>query len=389
MENLQQIIWLEITEALNQILMSAVDSAATDIHIEPSKNDYRLRFRIDGNLLTVLTNFPKAKALQLISRIKVLSKLDISESRSCQDGSFRFDNKHRNTHQDIRVATAATNHGERVTLRILGVNTNSLTINRLGFSNNLVDRIQNIISKQAGFFLVTGPTGSGKSTTLYAALRERNNDDTNIMTIEDPIEYSIEGVSQLQVDQAGKITFPLALRSMLRHDPDVIMVGEIRDSETAQIALRAAMTGHMVFSTLHTTSAPNTITRLVDMGCEPYLVAATLSGCLAQRLVKKLCNNCKSVRKTSDDEKNATGLTEVAFSEGCDMCNNKGYRGRIAITEFLEVDSNLRKILRHETDASEILTNAKYYQSMKQDALEKLNAGLVDIQEVMTILPEH
>ena len=388
MDNIQRIIWLDITEALDVLLTTAVANSVTDIHLEPSSDDCRIRFRIDGNLITIINGFPKPKAIQLISRIKVLSRLDISETRSCQDGSFRFENKQRDNYQDIRVATAATNHGERLTLRILGVNTSSLTINRLGFSSSLVSRIQNITSKQSGFFLVTGPTGSGKSTTLYAALRERNNDATNVMTIEDPIEYSIDGVAQIQVDQVGKITFPLALRSMLRHDPDVIMVGEIRDTETAEIALRAAMTGHMVFSTLHTTSAANTITRLVDMGCEPYLVAATLNGCLAQRLVKKLCMNCRATRETTHEEKKISGLAEVFFSKGCEKCNQKRYKGRIAITEYLEVDNNLRNIIRSETDSIKIVDNAKFYYSMKQDALDKLKAGLVDIQELMTVLPE-
>ncbi len=373
---------------LDKLMKEAHLMRASDIHFEPQAKDMRIRLRIDGRLRNYRAFLSGEKGNSLISRVKVLAGMDIAERRAPQDGGFSYVLPG-GERIDARVAAAPTHFGERATLRFLGLETEGLTLDTLGLSADSLKKIRSVIRKPHGIILLTGPTGSGKTTTLYAALREINSQEKNILTIEDPVEYALHGISQLQVDTVGKITFAKAIRSFLRHDPDVLMVGEIRDFETADAALKAAMTGHLVFSTLHTNTACGAVARLVDLGCEPYLVGATLNAVISQRLLRRLCTRCKKSRHLSEREAESLGITETEVHEpvGCPACLGTGYRGRIGIFETLWVDRELaRRISRGVAEERRLQDYANdKMTSLRDDGLAKVIQGITSIEEVLTV----
>ena len=373
--------------AIQEIIDQAYLYQASDIHIQPLKDNVRIRMRVDGHLQEHVTRYTHEQANGLLSRIKVLSDLDIAETRMPQDGGMR----HRTlsgVEFDIRVATMPTKFGERATLRLLGSGSKIITLPEIGMSDDDFARFRETISRPHGMILITGPTGSGKSTTLYASLQEISADDTNILTAEDPVEQSIESISQLQV--GVKVNFAGALRSFLRHDPDVIMVGEIRDGETADVAIKAAMTGHLVFSTLHTNTAIGCITRLRDMEVEAYLVGSTLLAAIAQRLVRRLCPHCKQQRPmpAAVQEKLSVALdTDASLYEphGCARCSDTGYDGRIALFETLWIDDAVRRAVYKDATESEIRDVAQGFTDMRTDAQQKLLQGHTSIEEIQKL----
>ncbi|MCX7804151.1 MAG: GspE/PulE family protein [Planctomycetota bacterium] len=376
---------------VNDTIREAFVRRASDIHIEAQEGGYRVRFRVDGELYVYRDGLPVPLALAVLSRIKVLARMDIAETRRPQDGSFIHEIEgHAGARFDIRVATAPTKHGERATLRLLGVDMQNLTLGDLGFSQDMRDRFLRLIRRPSGLILLTGPTGSGKTTTLYAAIREINAPGLNILTVEDPIEYSIPGVSQSEVDEAGKLTFASALRSLLRHDSHVLMVGEIRDRETADMALRAAITGHLVFSTLHTSTAVGAVTRLVDMGCEPYMVAAALDGVISQRLARRLCPACRIPRPISREELSFfSGVAEpdrVFDPGGCLRCQKTGFRGRIALFEMFLTDETTKEAIAGGANERRIAESAGFLATLREDASSKVAAGVTTMDEVRRVL---
>ena len=376
----------------DDLLFAAYMRQASDIHIDPNYEGAVIRFRIDGQL-EVYNKMNTQVFTELVSRLKVMANLDIAEKRSPQDGRFahQFETGGRRT--DVRVATLPTKYGERVTMRLLAVQTDSLTLDRLGFEAEHQRKIERFILRTQGMMIMTGPTGSGKTTTLYAAIRmlldERN---VNIITIEDPIEYEIGGVAQCEVDDGNRLSFAKALRSILRHDPDVVMIGEIRDKETADIAIKAALTGHMVLGTLHTNSAAATVTRLLDMGVEPYLVAAALRLAIAQRLLRRLCKHCRIPRPLTEIEAliiHRPDLTNQIIYDacGCIYCGNKGYAGRIGLYEMLELNEDwARGITQGEGESQLVLKMREAgVKSLVDDAVGKMLTGDTSVSEVITI----
>ncbi|MGR8947866.1 MAG: type II secretion system ATPase GspE [Gammaproteobacteria bacterium] len=350
-----------IIKLLNALLAEAIRENASDIHIEPFEEKLVVRLRVDGVLREVMQP-PGAVGPLIISRIKVMAKLDIAEKRLPQDG--RISLRVANRPVDVRVSTMPCGHGERVVLRLLDKQAGRLELDQIGMDTETAAVLDDIIHKTHGIFLVTGPTGSGKTTTLYAALARLNDQSRNIMTVEDPIEYFIDGIAQSQVNTKVEMSFARGLRAMLRQDPDVVMVGEIRDLETAQIAIQASLTGHMVFSTLHTNSAIGAVTRLRDMGAEPFLLASSLVGVLAQRLVRLLCNECKE-RKTADEiiqrRLNLPAGTRVHTAVGCDSCHHTGYKGRTAIYELIKFDDTLRELVHDGASEQAINEHVRQY----------------------------
>ena len=377
-----------IIKLINAMLGEAIKEEASDIHIETFENSLVIRFRIDGVLREILKPQRKLAAL-LVSRIKVMAKLDIAEKRVPQDGriSLRIGGRA----VDVRVSTMPASHGERVVLRLLDKNAIKLDLATLGMSKKNHQLLQELIHKPHGIILVTGPTGSGKSTTLYAGLLEINSKDRNILTVEDPIEYAISGIGQTQVNTKVDMTFARGLRAILRQDPDVVMIGEIRDLETAEIAVQASLTGHLVFSTLHTNSAVGAVTRLRDMGVEPFLLSSSLLGVLAQRLVRRLCPSCKAPHTCTDREKEILGIVEneqavVYRPVGCDQCNQTGYRGRTGIHELLVVDENVRELIH--TGAGEQAVEKVIRQhtaSIRDDGLAKVLRGETTLEEILRV----
>ncbi|HEX4150478.1 MAG TPA: GspE/PulE family protein [Pirellulales bacterium] len=374
----------------DELLYAAMVREASDIHIDPAESHVLVRFRVDG-VLEPYRQLPTPAHTGIISRFKVLSGMDIAEKRSPQDGRFSHRLGPTSQKVDIRVATLPTKHGERMTLRLLALQTEALTIERLGMSERDLVHFQHAIMKPHGMVLLTGPTGSGKTTTLYAALRklisQRNG---NVVTIEDPIEYDIPGVAQVEVDSADKINFDRALRSVLRHDPDIVMIGEIRDRETAGVAIKAALTGHLVFSTLHTNSAASVITRLHDMGVERYLVAATLRLAVAQRLVRRLCKRCRKPRPLTEFEAAAlscpaaVGRT-VYEPGGCLYCANRGYVGRLAIFELLPSNELLSREIANGCEEAQLLARMREQGvcTLVEDAAEKVFSGETTVRDVL------
>lgn len=353
---------------VNQIINSAIKKQASDIHIECYESGCRIRYRVDGYLREVL-NLQKTKINPVISRIKIMANLDISEKRRPQDGKISYEYNEKLI--DIRVSTLPTGFGEKIVLRILDKSQVMLDLNGLGFNRIQNDMFESKIKMPYGMILVTGPTGSGKTTTLYSALKEINSVEKNILTIEDPIEYNLDGINQSAVKPDIGYDFANALRSFLRQDPDVIMVGEIRDKETAEIAIRASLTGHLVFSTLHTNDSVSAITRLIDMGIEPFLVASSLRLIIAQRLVRKLCE-CKT-------------RTETGYvKKGCDMCGNSGYKGRMAIFELLEITEEMSEMISKNSSSSDIKIKAKNngFVTLRDAGLEKISDGITTNEEV-------
>ncbi len=380
-----------IIKLINAMLSEAIKEAASDIHIETFEKVLKIRFRVDGVLREVIQ--PNRKlASMLVSRIKVMAKLDIAEKRVPQDGRISLRIAGRAV--DVRVSTMPSSHGERVVLRLLDKNAARLNLKDLGMTEQGRKTFTQVINKPHGIILVTGPTGSGKSTTLYAGLAQIDANERNILTVEDPIEFAIEGIGQTQVNTKVDMTFARGLRAILRQDPDVVMVGEIRDLETAQIAVQASLTGHLVLSTLHTNTAAGAITRLEDMGVEPFLLSSSLLGVLAQRLVRKLCVECKVSHYPTDEEANLLGMpdsqSQKIFSiKGCISCNYTGYRGRTGIHELLVVDDKVREKI-HNGEGEQAIE--KFVRantpSIRRDGFDKVIAGITTLEEVLRVTRE-
>lgn len=380
-----------IIRLINAMLSEAIKEEASDIHIETFERNLIIRFRIDGVLREILRPHRKLASL-LVSRIKVMAKLDIAEKRVPQDGRIALRIGGRAV--DVRVSTMPSSHGERVVLRLLDKNNVRLELKQLGMTARNREHISTLIRKPHGIILVTGPTGSGKSTTLYAALSEINSKDRNILTVEDPIEYDLEGIGQTQVNAKVDMTFARGLRAILRQDPDVVMVGEIRDLETAQIAVQASLTGHLVMSTLHTNTAIGAITRLRDMGIEPFLLSTSLLAVLAQRLVRTLCPECRIPHPPTEQERLLLGVegddTVVIYRpHGCDACNHSGYRGRTGIHELLLVDETVREAIHAEAGELSIERLIRdHTPSIRRDGLDKVLLGQTSLEEVLRVTRE-
>ena len=374
----------------DELLQAAIVRQASDVHLDPGEKQVQVRFRVDGALERVRA-LPTSVHNGVISRFKVLAGMDIAEKRAPQDGRFTHRFGAAGHSIDIRVATLPTKYGERMTLRLLALQTESLTLERLGMSPRDLGAFTGAIGKPHGMILLTGPTGSGKTTTLYAAIRRLiAQREQNIITIEDPIEYHIGGVAQVEVDTADKVSFAKALRSVLRHDPDVVMIGEIRDRETADVAIKAALTGHLVLSTLHTNSAASAVTRLVDMQIERYLVAATLRMAVAQRLVRRLCRRCRRARELSAAEARMLGNRAAAGRTvyepgGCMYCADRGFAGRIGLFEMLPMDESLARRVAEGIEEGQIVEQMRVRRipRLVDDALEKLLAGETSVREAL------
>jgi type IV pilus assembly protein PilB len=379
---------------VNTLIENGIKNRASDVHIEPTKDDCRIRFRVDGVLRDV-TTIPRKLYRPVCSRIKIVSNMDIAEKRIPLDGSFYMEVEDKNV--DIRVSTYPTIYGEKVVMRLHIREDMFISLSELGFEPEELNAFIELIRKPCGIILVVGPTGSGKTTTLYAALANSNSQEKNIMTIEDPVEFELENISQSQINVKAGFSFAASLRSMMRQDPDVIFVGEIRDLETAQLAIRAALTGHLVFSTLHTNDAAGAVTRLMDMGIEPYLIASSLIGVLAQRLVRVTCPRCREsivvpatiTKKFTEEIKGAT-KTDKLFSKGkgCDYCSNTGYRGRLGIYELLQItDDKMKDMISagFRKASLEELAKEHGFRSLKQNGFNKALKGITTLEEVLTV----
>jgi general secretion pathway protein E len=381
--------------AINRLIARAVEERASDIHLESTEDALAVRFRIDGEMVA-RDAFPAGMRAPIVSRIKVMSGLNIAEKRAPQDGRLRL--AVRGHDIDLRVAISPTINGESAVLRLLDRSNLTLDFAALGFDAAVLERLRHVLRQPNGIVLVTGPTGSGKTTTLYAALSELNTPQRKILTVEDPIEYRLSGVNQTQVNPAIGLTFAAALRSFLRQDPDVMMVGEVRDLETARVAVQAALTGHMILSTLHTNSAASAVTRLLDMGVEPFLITSTLNAVLAQRLVRRLCEACREpyappgpIEARGVDGEARTIVVERLFhAKGCPACGGTGFHGRLAVVEFLVVDPAITRLVLERAEAREIGAAAASagMRSMFDDGLEKARAGLTTLEEVLRVTGE-
>jgi general secretion pathway protein E len=377
-----------IIRLVDSLLQQAVKERASDIHIEPFEKDIRVRFRVDDLLYEPVAPLPKALMPSVVSRIKILGGLNIAEKRLPQDGRIRL--KIAGKDYDVRLSTVPVSFGERIVMRLLPRTTEMLDLARLGFSPHQLQVWEKLIARPNGIVLVTGPTGSGKTTTLYAALSRINRTDRNIITIDDPVEIQLPGVGQIEVNPRIGLTFASALRSVLRQDPNVVLVGEIRDLETAEIAIQASLTGHLVFSTLHTNDAPSAITRLVDMGVEAYLVSSSLVAVLAQRLVRQLCAACKEPYQPKPEELaeigvRANGPITIHRAVGCATCHHTGYRGRLGIFEMMIVDDDVRSLATQNTDAKTIKKRAMAngMKTLRVDGARKVVEGITSIEEVL------
>ena len=381
-----------VVRLVNVVLASAIQKGASDIHVEPYEKEFRIRYRIDGVLYNVMV--PPLKMRDAItSRLKIMAKLDIAEKRLPQDGriKLRFSDNGSAKEIDFRVSVLPTLFGEKIVLRLLDKDKLMLDMTKLGFEQRSLDRLEANIMKPWGMVLVTGPTGSGKTNTLYSSISKLNSPDTNIITAEDPVEFNLAGVNQVQIREGIGLNFAAALRSFLRQDPNIILVGEIRDFETAEIAVKAALTGHLVLSTLHTNDAPGTINRLMNMGIEPFLVASSVNLICAQRLVRRVCTNCGE-----DDPMPAAALVDIGFSEevaskvvpkkgkGCDKCNSTGYKGRVGLYEVMEVSSELRELILVGASSLELRKKAQEegMLSLRQSGLCKIENGVTTVEEV-------
>jgi general secretion pathway protein E len=385
-----------VIRMVNLIISRAVESRSSDIHIEPFERDLKLRYRIDGVLHNVDPP-PNQLRAAIISRIKLMAKLNIAERRLPQDGRIKL--KVLGREIDLRVSTLPTMYGESVVMRILDQSNSSLIdLRRLGFPEDLYAKICDMTSRPHGIFLVTGPTGSGKTTTLYSALKRINIPDRKIITIEDPVEYQMDGINQIQANPQIGLTFGTGLRHIVRQDPDVIMIGEIRDIETAEIAIRSALTGHLVFSTLHTNDAPSAITRLVDMGVEDYLLASSLIGILAQRLVRVNCSECTEPETVQTSALEEAGFPAAPFGKlidlkrgrGCAKCGHSGFEGRLGIYELLDVDEALRRLMVTKSDSMVLKAQAikSGMRTLKEDGWQKVLAGITTADEVLRVTQE-
>lgn len=379
-----------VVKLVNLLVMQAIRDGASDVHIEPDRNLLRTRVRVDG-VLHEVPGPPKHLQSAIISRVKILSNLDIAERRAPQDGRFQM--KMENREVDIRVSIIPTIHGEKAVLRILDTGQVLLKLGQLGFSKELLSDFRKLILRPHGMILVTGPTGSGKTTTLYAALSEINSPEQNIVTIEDPVEYRLEMIQQMQVNPKADVTFANGLRSILRQDPDIIMVGEIRDFETAEIAVQAALTGHLVFSTLHTNDAPSAVARLIDMQVEPFLISSSLAGVIAQRLVRKVCEACREPYTPPAELAKEVAEQKPAWAQakGCKKCMDTGYKGRVAIFELLKIDEAIRPLIVTKAPASEIrkAAQANGMKGLRADGLRKAAQGITTVEEVLRVTQEE
>lgn len=376
-----------IIKFLNTIVEGAMLNGASDIHIEPDEIELRVRFRIDGVLKEMMrTNVGMLEPV--VSRIKIMSNLNIAEKRIPQDGRINYKVKDRNI--DLRVSTAPTMWGEKIVMRLLDKSSFNLSFNTLGIEDEDMEKMQAIISKPYGILLVCGPTGSGKTTTLYSFLNILNEETKNIITIEDPVEYNFKGINQMQVNPKVGFTFASGLRSILRQDPDIIMVGEIRDAETAEIAVRASLTGHLVLSTIHTNNASGTITRMEDMGIEPFLLSSTIIGVIAQRLVRKICPHCGEEHISDSREMRLLGLSipmTIRKGKGCSFCNNTGYKGRVGIYEVMSINAELKQLIDEKRPEREIEEAAlRNGMSLLRDAcIKKVLSGLTTVDELLRV----
>ena len=376
-----------IVRLINALLAEAIREGASDVHIETFEKVLQVRFRIDGVMREVVQ--PKrALAALLVSRIKVMAKLDIAEKRIPQDGRIPLRIGGREV--DVRVSTLPTGNGERVVLRLLDKQAGALELANLGMDPATLERLRGVVASPHGIFLVTGPTGSGKTTTLYAAMGELNSDSVNVLTIENPIEYSIAGIGQTQVNEKAGMTFARGLRAILRQDPDVVMVGEIRDLETAQTAVQASLTGHLVMSTVHTNTAVGAVTRLVDMGVESFLIASSVVGVLAQRLVRMLCPVCKVVAEPSALERRFFGHSvhdaPIFHANGCEQCGHSGFKGRTGIYELVTVDDSFRDMIHDQASEQELTRHVREANpSIADDGRAKVLAGITSVNEVMRV----
>ena len=378
-----------VVKLLNLILIQAIKEQASDIHFEPFQDEFKVRYRIDGALYEMVPP-PKNLALAITSRIKVMADMDISERRMPQDGKIQLNVAGRDV--DLRISTLPTQFGESVVIRVLDKSVVSLDLDQIGLEDDHKEMIKELIAKPNGIIILTGPTGSGKTTTLYSCLKEINEIGVKIITTEDPIEYEIEGINQVAINSAIGLTFARCLRSILRQDPDKIMVGEIRDLETAQIAVQSSLTGHLVFSTLHTNDAPGAITRLLDMGVEPFLVTSTLQAAIAQRLVRVICEKCKEEADLPASVCEQLGISEKDRKEtkfyhgkGCDYCHGTGFHGRRAIFEVLLITDSIRELILRKAPTVEIKQKAKEIglRLLREDAVLKLLDGLTSAEEVL------
>jgi general secretion pathway protein E len=384
-----------IIRFVNSLLFQAVKEKASDIHLECFEKELSVRFRKDG-ILHEITTVPKKLQASIISRVKIMAELDIAEKRKPQDGRIRVKVAGRDV--DVRISTVPTTWGESVVMRILDRSSVLLSLEDLGLAGKKLHIFEGLIQRPHGIILVTGPTGSGKTTSLYAGLERINSPDKKIITVEDPVEYQIQGINQIQVNPKVNLTFANGLRSILRQDPDVILVGEIRDRETADIAIHASLTGHLVFSTLHTNDSASAITRLIDMEIEPFLVASSLMAVIAQRLLRFLCSSCKEPYEPHDDELLKAGLRRSQLEDGvlyrargCDKCFNMGYSGRTGIFEMLLIDDDIRNLTLSQVDSTKIKRKAMEHgmTTLRMDGAEKVARGLTSVDEVMRVTEEE
>ena len=378
-----------IVKFVNMVMFQAVKDRASDIHFEPFETEFRIRYRVDGALYE-MSPPPKHLALPVISRIKVMANLNISERRLPQDGRINMQMGHKSI--DLRVSTLPTQFGESVVLRVLDRSAVNLELETLGLPKDIHEYVTDAINRPNGIFVVTGPTGCGKTTTLYSCLRRVNTIDSKLLTAEDPVEYDLEGVMQVAINEGVGMTFGKALRSFLRQDPDIIMVGEMRDMETAQIAIQASLTGHLVLSTLHTNDAPGAVTRLVDMGVEPFLISSTLMGVLGQRLVRKVCANCRTPFEPTDGQLTLLNLSPhdlgdklFYYGRGCSTCNDTGYKGRKGIYELLIIGDAIRNLINER--APTVVVRQKAIElgmvTLREDGLRSIFEGATSIEEVV------
>jgi general secretion pathway protein E/type IV pilus assembly protein PilB len=384
-----------LIQLCNMLIMEAYRLRGSDIHLEPLERRLRVRYRIDG-VMQEMQDQPKRLQASIISRYKLMSGMDIAEKRVPQDGRIQItvpDASGKTKSLDLRVSTVPTNHGESIVMRILDKSSVLLGLPELGFFSDDQAVMERILGLADGIFLVTGPTGSGKTTTLYACLNYLNKSDRKIITVEDPVEYMLKGVNQVQVNAEVNMTFAAALRAMLRQAPNIIMVGEIRDAETANIAVNASLTGHLVFSTLHTNDAPGAITRLVDIGVKPFLVASSLRGIMAQRLIRRLCPKCKRAHTPSDAELSTLGvtpsqITEAQFMEpvGCENCRGTGFRGRLGIFEVFSLTDDIRHMINDKVTSTDVRARARQLgmRTLREDGVRKVLAGITSVAEVIS-----
>lgn len=381
-----------IIKLVNLLITRALESRASDIHVEPFDDELIIRYRIDGVLHNVETA-PKKLQAAIVSRIKVMAKLNIAERRLPQDGRIRI--KVSDKEIDLRVSTIPVLYGESVVMRILDKESIVIDLSLLGFSEENLRQFQKLILKPHGIILVTGPTGSGKTTTLYGALDKINSPDKKIITVEDPVEYQLKGINQIQVKPQIGLNFATTLRHIVRQDPDVIMIGEIRDLETAEIAVQSALTGHLVLSTLHTNDAPSSITRLLDLGLENFLLSSTIRGILAQRLVRKICPFCQEKdTSVSVEELTASGIgadVELYRGRGCEKCSFTGYRGRSGVFEMLVIDDDIRRLILRNADANELRQMAREHgmKTIFEDGITKVRVGITTLSEVFRVTQEE